>query len=252
MLLSIKLGNFLYKYAFQLYRPLYSLYKNRQDAFEIALLKEHVHRNDVVLDIGANIGFYATIFASIVGGNGEVHCFEPDATNYNYLKTVSKKFNHVFINNRAVGTHTERLKFYTSHKLNVDHRTYKPEEYDKEFEIEAVSIDDYLSTRSTSGPVKVDFIKMDIQGFEMHAIKGMEKTLATNEGIKLLSEFWPYGLKQAGSSLTEYFDCLSADGFTCYLLENNSLTTLHSARVKELETLGENHFFNILASRNHV
>jgi len=252
MSLSIMLGNFLYKYAFLAYKPLYTIYKNRQDAFEIALLKEHVHRNDVVLDIGANIGFYATIFALIVGGNGEVHCFEPDAKNYNYLKTASKNFNQVFINNRAVGPRTETLKFYTSHKLNVDHRTYKPDQYDEEVEVEAVSIDDYLSARPGNGPDHIDFIKIDIQGFEMQAIRGMAKTLATNENIKLLSEFWPYGLKQAGSSPTEYFEFLSANGFTCYLLENNSLTTLHSERVKALEPLGENHFFNILASRKHV
>jgi len=252
MSLSIKLGNFLYKNAFRVYKPLYSIYKNRQDAFEIALLKDHVHRNDVVLDIGANIGFYAAIFAAIVGENGEVHCFEPDVTNYNYLKTVSKKFKHVFINNKAVGPHTEKLKIYTSHKLNVDHRTYKPEEYDKEVEIEAVSIDDYLSTRSPREPLKIDFIKMDIQGFEMQAIKGMENTLAGNKKIKLLSEFWPYGLKQAGSSLSEYFNFLSARGFTCYLLENNSLPPLDSKRVKALETLGENYFFNIFATRKHV
>jgi len=252
MSLSIKLGNFLYKYSFQAYKPLYSIYKNRQDAFEIALLKKHIDRNDVVLDIGANIGFYATIFASIVAENGEVHCFEPDATNYHHLKTIGKRFNHVFINNRAVGPHTERLKFYTSHKLNVDHRTYKPEEYDKEVEVEAVSIDDYLSTRSTSGPAKVDFIKMDIRGFETHAIKGMEKTLATNEGIKLLSEFWPYGLKKSGSSASEYFNFLSMNGFNSYLLEHGSLTLLNPDSVKALEPLNEKFYFNIFATRQYV
>lgn len=247
MSFSIKLGNFLYKNAFGLYKPMYKLFKNKQDAFEIELLKKHIKQNDTVLDIGANIGFYATILSDIVGEKGLVHCFEPDSKNFEHLKKTTANFKNIKINNKAVGPKTEKLKIYTSKNLNVDHRTYKPEEYDKEIEIDAVSIDDHLA----SNP-KVDLIKMDIQGFEMQAIQGMQTILDKNKDIKLISEFWPYGLKKAGSSLTEYFNFLVNKGFTCYLLEKNSLEKLSIDKVRSLEPLGEEHYFNIFATRTDV
>lgn len=247
MSFSIKLGNFLYKNAFGLYKPMYKLFKNKQDAFEIDLLKKHINQNDVVLDIGANIGFYATILSDIVGEKGIVHCFEPDIQNFNHLKKTTSEIKNIKINNKAVGPKTEKLKIYTSKNLNVDHRTYKPEEYDKEIEIDAVSIDAYLSSNAT-----VNFIKMDIQGFEMQAIQGMQNILDKNNNIKLISEFWPYGLRKAGSSVSDYFNFLTGKGFTCYLLEHNSLQKLNLDKVKSLEPLGEEHYFNIFATRTDV
>lgn len=247
MSFSIKLGNFLYKNAFGLYKPMYKLFKNKQDAFEIDLLKKNIQKNDVVLDIGANIGFYATILSDIVGENGVVHCFEPDTKNFEHLKKTTANFKNIKINNKAVGPRTEKLKIYTSKNLNVDHRTYKPEEYDKEIEIDAVSIDDHLSSN-----LKVNFIKMDIQGFEMQAIQGMQHILEKNKDVKIISEFWPYGLKKAGSSVTDYFNFLVTKGFNCYLLEQNSLLKLTADKVTSLEPLGEEHYFNIFATKTNV
>ncbi len=247
MSFSIKLGNFLYKNAFGLYKPMYRMFKNKQDAFEIELLKKYIHKNDVVLDIGANIGFYATILSDIVGENGTVHCFEPDTKNFEHLQKATGSVKNIKINNKAVGPKTEKLKIYTSKNLNVDHRTYKPEEYDQEIEIDAVSIDDHLVANT-----KVDFIKMDIQGFEMQAIQGMQLILDKNKDIRIISEFWPYGLKKAGSSVTAYFNFLLSKGFNCYLLEENSLLKLTPEKVSTLEPLGEEHYFNIFATRTNV
>ncbi len=247
MSFSIKLGNFLYKHAFAVYKPMYTRFKNRQDAFEIELLKKHISHGDTVLDIGANIGYYASLLSQLVGEKGKVHCFEPDKQNFEHLQKTVSELKNTRINNTAVGPRTETLKIYTSKNLNVDHRTYKPEEYDQEIEIQAVSIDDYLGNTTT-----IDFIKMDIQGFEMQAIQGMQKTLENNPSLKLISEFWPYGLKKAGSSVTEYFTFLTAKGFTCYLLEKKSLKKLTVDDVRLLEPLPEEHYFNIFATRAHV
>ncbi len=248
MSLSIKLGNFLYKNAFWLYRPLYAVFKNRQDQFEIELLKKHLKQGDVVLDIGANIGYYAELISKLVGENGRVHCFEPDSTNFKHLQQHCSGISNLVLNNTAVGPKTEKLKIYTSKNLNVDHRTYEPEDYDAVLEIDAVSIDDYLKGKE----LKVQLIKMDIQGFEMQAVQGMKDTLKNNPGLKIISEFWPYGLRKAGSSALAYFEFLRQNGFTVQLLKNNALETLNEEKVKALNDLGEDTYFNILAQRTHV
>ncbi|MGZ5136034.1 MAG: FkbM family methyltransferase [Flavitalea sp.] len=247
MSFSIQTGNFLYKHLFFLYKPLYTLFKLKQDSFELGLLKKYVTPGAVVLDIGANIGFYAGILSKLVGPDGEVHCFEPDEKNFNYLRASTKSLKNVSVNHKAVGPRTEKIKIYTSKDLNVDHRTYQPEEFDEEIEIEAVSIDDYFEAGS-----RVDLIKMDIQGFEMQAIKGMKRTITENPGIRIISEFWPYGLNKAGSSLTEYYNFLIAEHFHIYLLHKDSLQLLDPAKVKSLEMLGKEHYFNIFATRKSV
>lgn len=247
MSLSVAIGNFLYRNAFPLYKPLYTLFKNRQDAFEISLLEKYVRKNDVVLDIGANIGFYALILSKLVGEKGLVHCFEPDATNFRHLRNTTGSLKNVGIHQKAVGPKTEKIKIYTSRSLNVDHRTYKPEEYDQELEIEAVSIDDHLGKGN-----KADLIKMDIQGFEMQAVAGMQKTLDSNPGIKIISEFWPYGLRSAGSSVSEYYKFLEDKGFEVFLLKENRLEKLSAQKVKDMEGLGKEIYFNIFAQRPNV
>jgi FkbM family methyltransferase len=241
------LGNFLYKHAFVLYKPLYAAFKNKQDAFEISLLKKHIRKGDVVLDVGANIGYYAGILSSLVGETGQVHCFEPDKKNFDYLSAACKDLKNCYLNNKAVGPKTETITIYTSKELNVDHRTYQPEEYDQAIRVDSIRIDDYMQKGG-----KVDFIKMDIQGFEMHAVKGMLATLQKNSHLKMISEFWPYGLRCAGSSVVEYFDFLTTQGFTCYLLEKHALTPLNREKVSALEPLEKKHYFNIFVTRSHV
>ncbi len=249
MSLSIRLGNILYKKAFFLYRPLYHLFKNKQDAFEISLLKKVVVPGAVVVDIGANIGFYASILSSQTGQSGTVHCFEPDEKNFEKLQVHTRDLANVRINNKAIGPVSGKIRIYTSKELNVDHRTYRPDDYATEKEIESVSLDDYLSQ---TGNHKVDLIKMDIQGFEMQAVQGMTRTFQNNPHLKIISEFWPYGLQKAGSSATEYYEWLQQKGFDIRLISNSSLEPLTKEKVQELEPLDKSHYYNILATRQHV
>jgi len=249
--LSIAIGNFLYKNCFPLYKITYRSFKTKQDAFEISLMKKYIKPGDTVLDIGANIGFYAELLSGFVGDKGHVHCFEPDITNFDHLQTRCTGFKNVTVNNKAVADKTYTLKIYTSKQLNVDHRTYKPDDYDQEIDIDAVSIDEYLLFDSAQGDKNIAFIKMDIQGFEMSAVKGMVKTLQ-NPDLKMLSEFWPYGMRKAGTSVLEYYQFLKQYAFNIYLIENNELKELTEEKVKTFLDLPETTYMNIFASKARV
>jgi len=92
---------------------------------------------------------------------------------------------------------------------------------------------------------------MDIQGFEMSAVKGMTKTLQS-PNLKMLSEFWPYGMRKAGTSVLDYFYFLKQYNFYIYLIENNQLIELTEEKVKTFLDLPESTYMNIFASKARV
>ncbi len=247
MKLQHRIAEFLFRNIYWLYRPLYYFFKSRSDAGEIKIIERHVQPGNTVLDIGANIGFYARLLSELAGKSGKVHCFEPDTLNFSKLSATCKNLHNVIIHNKAVSDINGKSKLYLSGSLNVDHRSYEPEKYTKIVEIESVSIDAMIPEGTS-----VDFIKMDIQGFEHRALSGMKRTLSQSSGIRMLSEFWPYGLKRSGASAIIYFEGLAALGFRCYLLGTNGPELLNAARVRDMENLGEEHYFNIFVTRSHV
>ena len=157
-----------------------------------------------VLDAGANIGVYSQFLSHCVGSTGVVHSFEPSPDNFKRLQSATCKLTNVRLSQAAVGECSGRSKLYLSDKLNVDHRAYRADgDSRRPFPIEMVTLDDYFKSGE-----RVDFIKMDDQGYELHALRGARRVVRENPHIKLLLELWPYGLKQAGADWKEIIELL--------------------------------------------
>jgi FkbM family methyltransferase len=236
--ISLKFGDWLYKNAFGVYNTIYPIFKNRQDKNEIAFIQQRLKPGSIVLDIGANIGFYSKILSSATGSQGHVHCFEPDITNFNHLKNNTKHLNNVTINNLAVSATNDPIKIYLSKELNVDHRTYPVNDYQSIIEINATTIDSYLPKG-----VLVDFIKMDIQGYEIEALKGMKQTILNSPNIQILMEFWPYGLQSAGYSVAALFELLNELGLEYSLTDE--VSTIDFANIDKYESWNKERFTNL-------
>ena len=192
--LGRRVGNELYKFGFPIYRPLYRAFKAYGDRIERRLLASRLQTGSVVVDAGANIGIYSQFLSKCVGPSGKVHSFEPSPDNFRRLRSATIGFTNVHVNQLAVSDKTGESVLYISDNLNVDHRAYPTEgETRRTLSIQSTRLDDYFKPGE-----RVDFIKMDIQGFEMHALRGAERVLGENPKVELLVEFWPYGLKQAG------------------------------------------------------
>lgn len=235
------LANILFRYFYPVYRFVYYLFKRKQDAFEILLLKRFIRPGDVVLDIGANVGFYSETMAAIVGKNGEVHAFEPDPTNFRHLVSSTHRYKNIISNNMAVSNQTGELKLFTSNLLNVDHRSYPIDNFGTSFLVKADAIDNYLNGK------KINFIKMDIQGAEFYALAGMNKTLDLNPEIKILTEFWPFGLKESGSSVDKFQEFLKSKGFLFYIIQDENLINIID--LSDYREKPEREYFNLILTR---
>ena len=214
-------ANKVYQCAFPIYRPLYAAYKTYADRAERELLRRILFKGAVVVDVGANIGIYSRFFSRYVGPKGVVHSFEPSPDNFRRLSAATCNLSNVRLTQAVIGERSGECKLYVSDKLNVDHRAYETDDSRRVIPIEMIALDDYFKTGQ-----RVDLIKMDIQGYELHALRGAQRVLQENSDINLLLEFWPAGLEQAGVSWETLVEMLQRSGMTLTLVRTGGLTPL--------------------------
>ena len=224
-----KLGDKLYHHAFPIYHPVYSAYKAHTDRAERQLLREVLLPGAVAVDVGANIGIYSRFLSRCVGPAGAVYSFEPAPQNFERLRSAVRQFSNIYILQAAVGERSGKSELYLSDALNVDHRTYSTQNSARRvMQIDMIALDDYFKPGQ-----RVDFVKIDIQGYELHALRGMVRVLDENPTAKLLLEFWPYGLKQAGTNWVELLGALKRRNMTVSEVTRRGLVRFDSRSTRE-------------------
>ena len=149
------------------------------------LLKENIKQGDIVVDIGANIGYHTLLMAKLVGPKGKVYAFEPEKENFELLKKNIERngYQNVVLVNKGLGEKEGVLTLYLNPKNKAGHSVFHQHSHWGRQEIEITTLDDFLPKNT-----KVDLIKMDIEGAEYAAIKGMRRVLSENN-VKVISEF---------------------------------------------------------------
>lgn len=194
---------------------------------EVALVKKHIRKDDVVIDIGANIGYYTLLFAKMVGETGKVIAFEPDPTNFELLKkNVSiNNYQNVTLVQKAVAESKKQVKLFLCEENKGMHRIYPSLCCNNSIDIETMSLDDFLSSYND----KITFIKMDIEGAEFMALRGMKNTIKQHRP-KLMTEFSPAALFESGIKPQEYLDLLIDYGYSIFDTNDKPLD------IKQLKT----------------
>jgi FkbM family methyltransferase len=236
------IGNKIYDHAFPIYRLCYRAFKAYTDRAERQLLRSILSAGAVVVDAGANIGVYSQFLSRCVGPTGVVHAFEPSPKNFRRLQSATHKLANVHLSQAAVGECSGRSKLHLSNQLNVDHRTYATEgDLRPALQIDVIALDDYFEPGQ-----RVDLIKMDIQGYELHALQGANRVLADNPDAKVLLEFWPYGLKQTGANWVELIATLESKNMAVCQVTKNGLVPFRADSASENPAW----YVNLFASRN--
>lgn len=176
---------------------------------ETKAVVDHVKAGNVVVDVGANIGYFTAILSKLVGDTGKVFAFEPHPHNFGILERTLKEnaCKNVNASNVAIADKEGFSKLFVSPNNSGDHRSYDSEDGRSSIFTIVTTLDAVL--RGTS----VDFIKMDIQGGEGLALLGMNKILKKNPRIKLLIEFWPIGLVRCGIEPKKFLEDFKSYGF---------------------------------------
>ena len=169
------------------------------EPFETSLLSAEIRPGMTIVDVGANIGYHTLLFSKLIGDAGRVYAFEPEPQNFSLLQQnlARNARTNVIALKRALSDKTGQSFLYLSTENHGDHQTYSSEDNRQKVPITMTRLDDCVE-----GPV--DLIKMDVQGFEAHALNGMEAVIAASPRLTIFTEFWPEGLRRAGSDPADF------------------------------------------------
>jgi len=156
---------------------------------ETRLVKRLLKPKQVFVDIGAHIGYY-TVMAAEIGC--EVYAFEPNPESFLLLHENTKDMENVHLHNLALSNRDGKTKLYLNENNTGDHRM---------FEVEGRESVEVLASRLDNCDIpKANFLKMDVQGFECHVLRGAVNLIEHSPDLQMLIEYSPNHLQEAGAS----------------------------------------------------
>ncbi len=199
----------------------------------VKVLKRLLKSGDTVLDIGANVGYIALEMAKHIGASGKVFAFEPDAKNFTLLKRNLELNPDCNIEPipLAVSDTNAPIRLY---KANFDfnsgaHSILPSEKHSTQFiEIPSTTMDDFVQSRDIQN---LNFIKIDIEGAEMSAFKGMRHTLSRFRPI-VIAELCAEHQARAGYTTQAVKEWMATDvQMQAFKISDNG--TLHRVKLEE-------------------
>lgn len=144
--------------------------------------KLNAKKNIVVFDVGANIGKYTNTFISFIKTSYTIYCFEPLHTTFDILTSNTKQNSNILPFCLGLGDKTEDTIIYSNEKTNTQSSliprdmSHWGNEYNLSTpnKISITSLDEFCSRNTINF---IDFLKVDVEGFEWQFFKGGKQTL---------------------------------------------------------------------------
>jgi len=183
---------------------------------ETTFVQEFVKPGMVVVDAGAHVGYFSVLCGHLVGPDGLVFSFEPDPRNYELLlaNVWTHELTNVVCLPWAVGDECRFTQLYLAPENTGDHRLYASEEDRRTVTVRSVALDRVPLLRPP-----VDFVKIDVQGAEEAAIRGMQGLLGDSPEVIVSAEFWPHGMRRFGSDERGLLDYYRSLGYRMRVLD---------------------------------
>ena len=197
---------------------------------ETNFVKDSVNKGDIVIDIGANIGYYTLMFAKLVGDTGKIYAFEPDPKNFSILeKNIQVNgYNNIILEKKAVSNKLGKSTLYMNEN-SAGSSMHKPNNVVNQIYVDLITLDNYFEVNT----ITPDFIKIDIEGYELNALKGMESILQSSDKTKIMIEYNPLTKKEFNSDPMDNLTFLSELGFKFKDLNSSAQTFLTFEDIKQ-------------------
>ncbi len=206
--------------------------KYLRDYEYIHFIRKIIKKGDVCIDIGANVGYYTCVLAEIVGPEGKVYAVEPIKPILNILINNVKKFNNIVVYPFALGKENkiirmgnrayERWGFISSGSyFIIDPNDTSWANSKILFEAEMRRATDLFSHLK-----RVDFIKCDVEGYEVVVLTELEGLISKFKPIVLVESF-----REKREKVKRLFE---KHGYYGYVLQNGKLFPASKNQTKDI------------------
>jgi FkbM family methyltransferase len=209
-------GIFTTSWGQSIFHTIYDWYKMYIEVADILTLQNYVKPGEVVIDIGANVGFFTKRFARWVSENGFVIAVEPETSNFYHLCRNLEKSGKGSVVRTVQGVAAEQsgtLKLAVNPIHPGDHKIAEAG-----VDVKAFTIDELVRKEPNA---RVCLMKIDVQGAEERVLRGAQETIERDYPA-ILVELDDEALRKMGSSTERVVNWLMGFGYVIQQWGKNS------------------------------
>lgn len=188
---------------------------------ETRFFERSIKEGDICFDVGANVGYYTNLFASLTGMAGKVFSIEPVIRNVRLIElatAINQTDDIVTVLHAGASSKDEEVNF--SFDGDSSYASVKVDDgKNASVAIQCKKIDSIFTEYNL---LKIDILKMDVEGWEFRALQGMKEVLADpkKQPRLMMIELYSDHLKKYSSSIEDICDFLSCYGYAPHFLGN--------------------------------
>jgi len=200
------------------------------------LISSLLKPGDIVIDIGANIGYFTLLASGLVGSKGKVYAVEASESTRQRLNRnleINRCTNSVVVP-YAAWSESGETNFFTN---DADRGGSSLRELGGSKPMERVALRRIDSIIPRQDYEHVRLIKVDIEGAECQALEGLSSLLSANSNVLVVCEVEDRKLAGLGRSAADLFALLASFGFRPFEIPNNYDVLEYLRRPKAVELL---------------
>jgi FkbM family methyltransferase len=212
------------------------VYANAFERHERGVIARLVAADDIIIDVGANVGVYTCLLASLVGSGGRVVAFEPTPAMADLLEENVRENDlarRVTVRREALSDDVGRMTlhcfppgFEVYNSLGARQTIGKVNAPLCEIEVNVVRLGDVVDSLSADGKLGQLFVKVDVEGFEQRVLLGAVDALTKKRDVALMVELYEPASRQCGYSTLDSVATLERCGFSVFVVRAGHLEKL--------------------------
>jgi FkbM family methyltransferase len=210
------------------------------------LFKKQLKEGMTMLDVGGNVGLICRLCAKKVGRTGKIVTFEPDPYTRGFLEHNVKDQGNVIVSPIALSNEDTMAKFHLHPQSGTSNSLVAFDGAKEIVDVECKKIDTYLSENPG---LKPDYIKIDVEGAELKVLGGMREAIKNFPDLKIVIEYCPENLANAGVTPDDYYSFLDNLGLASEIIRKDGSTQPISDLTDLIAKLGTDVYCNLLCYR---
>jgi len=188
-----------------------NVYLGTYEPEESSLIRRFLRSGITFVDVGANVGYYSLMAAAAAGPSGRVVAIEPNPDLCEGLEETirNNRIRNMILEQAAVGKETGWADLFVPTHPGNNTATLIPNGGGSPIRVRVITLDEYLEQQQIA---TVDFLKIDVEGFEDKVLEGARCALRAKRIRAVLCEFNGTWLRARGATPRDCFDLIRSFG----------------------------------------